>query len=151
MARKLTEEGMIKKDVEVKTPEGTTFRIYGNPVAQGRPRFYRAGNRVGVYDPDKSKSWKNNVISQTIDRKPEFYKGAIHMTLHFLMPRPKSLPKKVIHHIKRPDLDNLAKSIKDALTGICFKDDSQIVSLMVTKKYVLNQTGVLITIKDEGI
>ena len=38
-------------------------------------------------------------------------------------------------HTKRPDCDNLAKSILDALNGIAYDDDSQICSLSVFKFY----------------
>jgi Holliday junction resolvase RusA-like endonuclease len=36
---------------------------------------------------------------------------------------------------KKPDLDNLAKSVLDALNGVIYQDDSQIVSLHMTKVY----------------
>ena len=128
-----------------------TYKIFGNPVAQGRPRFFRRGNFVGTYDPDKSRSWKDTIISQIVEQNPEYHAGAIAMTINFAMPRPKSLPKKVKHHIKRPDLDNLIKAVKDALHGICFKDDSQIVSLIAEKHYAEDQTGIMITITPQEV
>ena len=57
------------------------------------------------------------------------------MQLYFHLPRPKSLPKRVVHHVKKPDADNLAKAIKDAMRGVVYKDDSQIVELIVRKQY----------------
>ena len=68
------------------------------------------------------------------------------MKLTFLLPRPKSLPKKVVHHIKKPDCDNLIKAAKDALKGICYKDDSQIIEIYAIKKYAvpgLEKTGIV--------
>jgi Holliday junction resolvase RusA-like endonuclease len=44
-----------------------TFKVFGYPVAQGRPRFYRRGNFVGAYDPATSKDWKNTVKWQAIE------------------------------------------------------------------------------------
>jgi len=133
------------------------FKVFGNPVAQGRPRFFRKGDFVGCYDPKTSKSWKETIKWQAIetlssksgkyDPVVHITQGAITMTLNFILPRPKSLPKKVIHHIKKPDLDNLAKAVKDALKGIAYRDDSQIVSLIVTKEYG-EQTGVMVTIME---
>jgi len=117
------------------------FRIFGDPVSQGRPRFFvRKKGGVGCEDPAKSKDWKQNVINQILvsNGRPEKFKfidGPITLTLNFFMPRPKSLPKKVKHHIKRPDLDNLVKAIKDALSGLLYKDDSQIIELIATKEY----------------
>src|SRR3989304_3260779 len=51
------------------------------------------------------------------------------MALTFHLPRPRSLPKRITEHTKRPDLDNLVKAIKDALRGIVYHDDAQIVRL----------------------
>jgi len=114
--------------------------VYGNAVPQGRPRFATIKKRTGqsfahVYDPKTSKDWKENVRQQAIINKVPFLNGALSMSIHFCLPRPQSLPKKVKYHVKRPDLDNLVKAIKDALRGIAYKDDSQIFSLFCLKNY----------------
>jgi Holliday junction resolvase RusA-like endonuclease len=49
-------------------------------------------------------------------------------------PKPKSKPKKVIHWTTRPDLDNFIK-ILDALNGVFWVDDSQIIRIDATKQY----------------
>jgi len=61
---------------------------------------------------------------------------AIFLSVTFLMPRPKSLPKKVHQDVKRPDLDKLIRAVMDALTGIYYQDDSQVVLISATKNYV---------------
>jgi len=111
------------------------FTVYGSPVAQGRPRFARIGNHVRAYDPGKSKSWKESVRWQAIERGAKVLEGPLYLFLHFKLPRPKSLPKKVQHHTKKPDLDNLVKGVKDGLKGICYHDDSQVIRLAATKEY----------------
>jgi Holliday junction resolvase RusA-like endonuclease len=111
------------------------FTVYGSPVAQGRPRFARIGNHVRAYDPGKSKSWKETVKWQAIENRVRLMEGPLHMILHFRLPRPKSLPKKVLHHTKKPDLDNLVKGVKDGLKGVCYLDDSQVIRLAATKEY----------------
>ena len=124
--------------------------VKGIPLAQGRPRFFRRGKMVGCYDPARSKSWKETVKWQAIEQKAEILPNALSMRLSFRLPRPKSLPKKVKEHTRKPDLDNLVKAVKDALKGVCYKDDAQIVELVATKQYNEN-TGVMIniaTIKD---
>jgi crossover junction endodeoxyribonuclease RusA len=66
-------------------------------------------------------------------RKP--LTGAITLELVFVMPRPVSAPKtKTPPAIKRPDLDKLARSCLDALTGIAFHDDSQVTHLTASKR-----------------
>jgi Holliday junction resolvase RusA-like endonuclease len=67
------------------------------------------------------------------------------MSLVFLFPRPKSLPRRVRHHTTRPDADNCAKAVKDALRGVVYRDDSQIVELFVSKGYDM-APGAIITV-----
>jgi Holliday junction resolvase RusA-like endonuclease len=114
-----------------------SLRVYGLPVPQGRPRaFVAAGGHASVYDPANSRAWKNVVRAQVIAARPAApMLGAVALTLTFFLPRPVSLPRKVVHHIKRPDADNLAKAVKDALRGLVYRDDSQVVRLAVTKCY----------------
>lgn len=117
-----------------------SVRVYGDPVAQGRPRaraFQVAGKtRVSVYDPNTSRDWKRTVQSQVIAARigpPS--ENPLRVHLRFFLRRPKSLAKRVRQHIKRPDCDNLAKAVKDAMKGITYLDDSQVVVLLVTKEY----------------
>ncbi len=69
------------------------------------------------------------------------------VTLAFTLPRPKSLPRRVEHHIRRPDLDNLVKAVKDALRGVFYRDDSQIIMLAATKAYGTTP-GVVVTVEE---
>ena len=39
------------------------------------------------------------------------------------------------HHVKRPDIENLAKGIMDSLSGVVYDDDSQVCELILTKRY----------------
>ena len=123
------------------------FKIEGKPVPQGRPRAVRMGAGVRMYDPPKSKVYKQMVAAkvrsymkingiQTITEPL-----AVHLNFYFTPP--KSYSKKRIRAIeakeelftKKPDLDNLAKSILDSCNNLLFKDDSQIVALTIGKHY----------------
>ena len=123
------------------------FKIEGRGVPQGRPRAVRMGAGVRMYDPPKSKAYKQMVSArvrsymkingiQTITEPL-----AIHLNFYFTPP--KSYSKKRIRAIeakeelftKKPDLDNLAKSILDSCNNLLFKDDSQIVGLTIGKHY----------------
>ena len=112
--------------------------IYGEPVAQGRPRFTTAGGFPHAYDPAKSRGYKNYIklaaIEQMQGKTP--LEGALALQLRVYRPIPKSMSKKKaalaecgeLRPITKPDMDNYIKGIKDALKGICWLDDSQIVA-----------------------
>lgn len=119
-------------------------RVYGLPLAQGRPRAARFGSGVRVYDPATSRDWKRTIQAQVLTIKPTApFDCPLAMELSFIFPRPKSLPKRVLHHTKRPDIDNLFKAVSDALNGILYRDDSLIVQL-VTRKVYGEEPGVAI-------
>ena len=130
-----------------------TYFIRGNPVPQGRARAFTRPGMKGVrfYDPGASKDWKGLVRDQVLAQSPEkIGTGPISIKAEFRLKRPVSLPKKVLHHVKKPDLDNLIKAVKDSLKGICWADDSQIVHYGdMTKKYAEpGCEGVVLTISE---
>lgn len=112
--------------------------IYGEPVAQGRPRFSTAGGFARAYDPDKSRDYKD-YIRLAAEQKMQGQaplNGELSFGLRVYRPIPKSMSKKkaamaeagLIRPTTKPDLDNYVKGIKDALKSICWQDDSQIVA-----------------------
>lgn len=117
------------------------FEIPGTPVAKGRPRFVNRGRFVQTYTPDKTASYENLVKLYC----PTHYKlsGPLRAEFHFFFPVPKSVSKKkraemlngMERPTKKPDLDNCIKSILDALNGIAFDDDSQVVKVVAEKWY----------------
>lgn len=132
--------------------------VEGIPVPQGRPRFARVGQGVRTYDPPKSKKWKE-LVGWTVIAHPdcpsEPMHGPVSLVLSFYLPRPQRMAKDAEEpHIKKPDKSNLEKGIEDALTGIVWKDDSQIVESHTFKQYVLPERyegykpGVLIKVEE---
>lgn len=58
------------------------------------------------------------------------------ITLRFNMKKPASYPKRIVDHTKRPDFDNLAKAVVDALVqGRILKDDGLITDATIQKRY----------------
>ena len=123
-----------------------SFIVYGNPVAQGRPKFVRRGNHVAAYDPEKSRTYKDMVYAVALQYKPaQLLQGALGLTIKCYREIPKSIlsSKKKMEQVlsgelrptTKPDVDNYAKGIKDALKGVIWYDDSQVVSLAVAKYY----------------
>jgi Holliday junction resolvase RusA-like endonuclease len=133
------------------------FDIEGNPVPKGRPRFRRTKTFITTYTPKKTLDFEDQVkkASQDSMGNVEPLETPIAVYLYFRLPIPKSYSKKATEaclsgarHIKRPDLDNLAKSCLDGMNGVIYKDDSQITSLHCTKVYS-NVPGVNILIKED--
>jgi crossover junction endodeoxyribonuclease RusA len=92
-------------------------------------------------DNKKTKPWRQeiagiaeNEIFET-DFKPLMNGEPVYVRVQFYFDKPKSAGKKVIHKVTKPDIDKLLRSLFDALTGIVFKDDSQIVECEVQKRF----------------
>ena len=129
-----------------------TLRVFGIPLPQARPRAFKmkGTGAIRMYDPDTSRDWKRTVSHEAALCRPrDLFAGPLDLELVFFLPRPKSAPARVTHHTTKPDADNLAKSIKDALRGIVYHDDSQIVALRVWKRFAggVDPPGVSITIE----
>jgi Holliday junction resolvase RusA-like endonuclease len=59
------------------------------------------------------------------------------LTLRFNLPKPKSYPKRVVHHLKKPDIDNYAKALIDGLVkGRIIEDDGLVTDLTIQKRYL---------------
>ena len=115
-------------------------RVYGDPVAQGRPRartFQHGGRtRVSVYDPATSRDWKRTVLAQVLPHKPAApVDGPLRLQLEVYVRRPASYPRRITHPVRRPDLSNYLKAVEDALGGVVYWDDAQLVELMVSKTF----------------
>lgn len=125
-----------------------TFRVPAVPVAQPRQR-HRAlslpGGRVVTqnFTPAKHpvQAFKATVrlAAQQAYAGPPL-EGPILLRLVFILPRPgrlrwKSRPMPRVRHTAKPDIDNLAKSVKDALSGRVWRDDSQVCGLVASKWY----------------
>lgn len=120
-----------------------SFTIPGKPVGKGRPRFQRAGNYVRTYTPDATASYENLVkLCWQAGGHPKL-SGEIHARIAAYFPIPKSTPKKRRADMEagrvgcatKPDADNLAKCVLDALNGLAYDDDSSVTRLEVRKLY----------------
>lgn len=127
------------------------FIVPGEPTAQGRPRFSARGKFVKAYDPAKSRDYKAFVKLIAMDAMHAHndlqpLETAVSVTIHAFVGIPKSKSQKFKNAalsgmelpLKKPDVDNMAKIILDAMSGIVYKDDKQIVSLLVEKWYAEN-------------
>ncbi len=128
-----------------------TVTIPGAPVAKGRPRFTRRGV---VFTPKKTRNWESAARqhAEIAMFGLEPLTGALSLRVEVAMPTPASWPlwkrdaasQGIIVPTSKPDLDNFIKSVKDALNGIVWIDDSQVVLSTEEKRYGAD-AGVVVT------
>jgi Holliday junction resolvase RusA-like endonuclease len=133
------------------------FTVDGSPHGKGRPRFRRFGNFVQTYTDAKTKSYETLVKEAAIkamENRPPI-EGPVKLDLIIRLPVPKSYPKKRSEAClngsewptKKPDWDNVAKSVADAMNDIVFLDDTQIVIARVVKVYA-TEAGVDVKVSE---
>jgi len=134
-----------------------TFKVDGDPVGKQRARYAKRGNFVQTYTPDKTRNYEvliKEAATQAMGSN-EILETPVNLYLYIRAPIPKSLPKKRLEAclngsekpIKKPDASNVLKSVEDAMNGVVYKDDSQIVNIHVTKVYS-SQSGIDVCVKE---
>ncbi|WP_280201288.1 RusA family crossover junction endodeoxyribonuclease [Nocardia cyriacigeorgica] len=131
------------------TPLGSPLFIPGTPAPQGSKKH--VGRGILVESSQAVGPWRERVALAVHQQGWQPLDGPVAVDLTFVMPRPKSTPKRwTPAAVKRPDIDKLARAILDAITGQAFADDSQVVELNLTKRLADPgcQPGVWITVAD---
>lgn len=101
-----------------------------DPIGKARPRV----TRNGTYTPKKTKDFQNAIKDLArLQYQALPLAGALEVDLIFEIERPKSVKRK--HHTVKCDLDNYIKAVLDALNGVIYKDDAQIIKISAIKKY----------------
>lgn len=122
--------------------------VFGNPEPAGSKRgFYRAGLGVRVVDANpKSREWKNLVAQEAGKIAAGLLVGPLLLHATFYRPRPAShfgsgRNAQVIkssapaYPMTRPDATKLLRAVEDALSGVWYRDDAQIVRQFVAKEW----------------
>lgn len=144
------------------------FTVLGQAQTKGSGRAV-VSNTTGkaIYKPDnpKTKGWQDAIATALAvefarAKQPliPFPHEGVNLEVWFYLPRPKSLlTKKLanapVAHTKKPDLDKLIRAAKDALKGIAWTDDSQVIDLFVHKRYCSPGTmpRAVITIREAAL
>lgn len=137
-----------------------TFFVPGAPRGKGRPRFASIGGFARVFTDKKTESYEDMVstyghkamLDVTAGRRDDV---PLSVGITAIFPITESWPKKRklacivgdLWPIKKPDADNIIKIVGDALNGVIWKDDSQIVALNFVKMYG-DVPGVRISVSD---
>lgn len=127
------------------------FVVYGKPAQMGSKKAFipKGWKRAIITDDnsDKRKQWAGAVSQAAAEAMQgrELFTGGLMLTAKFFLRRPKAhfgsgKNASVMRadappwHIQAPDLDKLVRCLKDALSGVVYRDDSQVCSLGETEK-----------------
>ena len=127
------------------------FEVLGEIVGKERPRVNMYTYRV--YTPNKTKDYEFLVQQYFRMQYPKYetLKGRISINIIAYLKIPKSTSKTKIQEMlenkisptKKPDVDNIAKSILDAMNGLVFEDDNQVSKISVEKRFALEEKAVI--------
>jgi Holliday junction resolvase RusA-like endonuclease len=118
--------------------------LAGEPRGKGRPRFSRKSGHA--YTPAPTRSYEAELKHMAViamgGRAP--IEGAVRVVVRAFFPVPASWSKKKqaqainqeIRPTKKPDWENIAKML-DAFNQVVWRDDAQVVSGEITKRYAL--------------
>lgn len=119
------------------------FVVLGEPFGKQRPRYTKFGR---AYTPKETVNYESLVKVAYMDQigmDAIISEGNVYVEINAYFKIPKNTSKKktesmikgYIRPTKKPDVDNIAKIILDALNGVAYSDDTQVVEIIVTKSY----------------
>lgn len=113
--------------------------IFGPPVPKARARTTRAkSGKSFTYTPQPTVAAEEGLKAAFLTSGQEPIPRGLPLVMHatFYLDRPPSAPKRRRYPTVKPDWTNLVKLIEDALQGLAFHDDAEIVQAQVKKRYV---------------
>lgn len=120
------------------------FDVRGiRPAPQGSKRHM--GRGIMVEQSTNLKPWRDAVRHEALKACASMALGPVFLELAFRFARPKGhfnakgqlKPTAPNHVITKPDIDKIQRSTLDALTGVLFKDDSQVCRVIAIKSYCM--------------
>ena len=133
-----------------------TFKVPAVPVAQPRPRATSFGGKARMYEAKSGHaihSFKATVrLAAAEAHTGAPLEGPLAVSIDMMFARPKRLARasaERIRYVSRPDFDNLAKGVCDALNGLLWVDDAQVCDGVVRKWYAAidEQPHVVVTVE----
>lgn len=142
-----------------------TFSVAGLPQPKGSTRSFvprswaaaavaagKAPRVITTSDNPKGKGWQQLVTEQAqgVAAAGGLFVGPVRVAVVFRLLRPKSAPRRVVHHVTKPDIDKLARNVLDGMRGVLYADDRSVVELRARKVFAvgLAAPGADITIGD---
>ena len=139
------------------------FSVPGDPKGKARPKVTRtkAGTSL-TYTPDKTVAYEELVRLRFSEAaKGRRFEAAkpLRLRIAAFFGVPASKPKKtkilmlqnLIRPTKKPDFDNVFKIVCDALNGIAYADDAQIVEAQITKVFTGGDPHIEVELQEIGV
>lgn len=130
----------MKNAKEPVIPISVEFRVHGDPQPQGSTRAFmpKGWTRpIITTDNKKLKPWRQEVAGVALEMMSRsgqvLTKGPVSVSITFSYDRPKTV--RAAHKTTKPDIDKLLRAALDSMTGIVFKDDSQVVHTEIWKNF----------------
>ncbi|SDT96951.1 RusA family crossover junction endodeoxyribonuclease [Nitrosomonas ureae] len=133
------------------------FVIPGQPVAKGRPKAAKRGDHITIYTPKKTVNYESLVAyaasiamaGKNLMLKPIYLELDVRLPIpaSWSATRKKKAVDGLIAATKKPDLDNLEKSVKDGMNGVVWHDDSLVVKVSKCKRYA-EIPGVVVIVRE---
>jgi Holliday junction resolvase RusA-like endonuclease len=120
------------------------FKVIGEIKTKQRPRATTVGGHAKVYTPQTTINYENYVKSEFLRQCPDVHfedKPLLAIVYAYFSPS-QELNKYDAYRVacmNSKDLDNIAKTMLDALNGVAYNDDRQIVQLEVCKNYIQDE------------
>ena len=127
-----------------------SITVHGKPRSRGSKRAITRHGKTILLDSDKhSRAWVDAIRAMAGEAwKAELLRGPVRVDVVFFFARPKchfgtgrnaailkaSAPTM---HVQKPDVDKSLRGVLDGLTGVIFKDDSQVVTAIASKAWTL--------------
>lgn len=108
-----------------------SFSVYGKVVGSARPRV----TRHGTYIPKPTREYRESILAAWSEAGGRRFECPVGVEVDVYRALPKSRPKKTESEPDtfKPDVDNIAKNVLDALNGHAWADDAQVTRLCVSK------------------
>ncbi len=106
-----------------------SFIVKGKPVGKQRPRFTKLGH---CYTPKETKDYENCIKRAYIIASNNFkFEKDVQIIVRVYYLKAKSNKSNYVNI--KPDLDNVIKVVLDALNGIAYADDKQVINIQGMK------------------
>lgn len=118
--------------------------ILGRPQGKQRVRIVKSNGRIHSYTPRETVNYEQEIrMTYKALNNPNFGSKPVSLYILATYPIPKNFPKKKkemcleeeIYPCVKPDMDNIVKIVLDALNGVAYDDDKQVVQLLARKIY----------------